>query len=163
MAGAHRQDSGGGGLNPRGASEDDARPAGGSAGGGVRWLLRAEGMVVLIAAVLAYARYGNGWGVFALCFLLPDLSFLGYAAGRRPGALLYNAAHSYVGAVACLSLAIASSSPWALSLALIWLAHIGFDRALGYGLKYESGFEYTHLGSIGRARDGGAGKRGGTS
>jgi len=129
----------------------------------VRWLLRAEGLVVLAAALLAYARYGNGWGVFALCFFLPDLSLLGYVAGRRLGALLYNAMHSYVGAVACLSLAIASTSPWALSMALIWLAHIGFDRALGYGLKYESGFAHTHLGTIGRDRDGGAEKRRGIS
>ena len=129
----------------------------------MRWLLRAEGLVVLAAALLAYARYGNGWGVFALCFFLPDLSLLGYVAGRRLGALLYNAMHSYVGAVACLSLAIASTSPWALSMALIWLAHIGFDRALGYGLKYESGFAHTHLGIIGRDRDGGAEKRRGIS
>jgi hypothetical protein len=26
---------------------------------------------------------------------------------------------------------------------MIWLAHIGFDRALGYGLKYSSGFGVT--------------------
>jgi hypothetical protein len=26
---------------------------------------------------------------------------------------------------------------------MIWLAHIGFDRALGYGLKYSSGFDVT--------------------
>jgi hypothetical protein len=39
-----------------------------------------------------------------------------------------------------------------LSLATIWIAHIGFDRALGYGLKYGSGFTHTHLGRIGRDR-----------
>ena len=33
---------------------------------------------------------------------------------------------------------------------MIWCAHIGFDRALGYGLKSAAGFEFTHLGRIGR-------------
>jgi hypothetical protein len=28
------------------------------------------------------------------------------------------------------------------------LAHIGFDHALGYGLKSSMGFAYTHLGVI---------------
>jgi Domain of unknown function (DUF4260)/Transposase domain (DUF772) len=32
---------------------------------------------------------------------------------------------------------------------VIWCAHIGFDRALGYGLKYSAGFGFTHLGLIG--------------
>ncbi|MEF9606012.1 DUF4260 family protein, partial [Paracoccus sp. PXZ] len=32
----------------------------------------------------------------------------------------------------------------------LWLAHVGFDRVLGYGLKLPSGFRDTHLGRIGR-------------
>jgi hypothetical protein len=43
----------------------------------------------------------------------------------------------------------ALASPLVLSIAMIWLAHIGFDRALGYGLKYSVGFGFTHLGRIG--------------
>ena len=42
------------------------------------------------------------------------------------------------------------ASPLVLSLAMIWLAHIGIDRALGYGLKYQTGFAFTHLGRIGK-------------
>jgi hypothetical protein len=33
---------------------------------------------------------------------------------------------------------------------LAWAFHIGVDRALGYGLKFEDGFQHTHLGTIGR-------------
>jgi hypothetical protein len=40
--------------------------------------------------------------------------------------------------------------PAAAAGGLIWIAHIGFDRALGYGLKYPTGFGDTHLGRIGR-------------
>jgi hypothetical protein len=36
------------------------------------------------------------------------------------------------------------------AVAIVWFAHIGLDRALGYGLKYADGFQHTHLGTIGR-------------
>jgi len=119
--------------------------------GGVRTLLRLEGLVVLGAAVAAYAQFGAGWGMFALLLLAPDLAVLGYLAGPRVGAALYNAAHSYVGAVALLVLGVLAAMPWAVAGGLIWCAHIGLDRALGYGLKYGSDFGATHLGRIGRA------------
>ncbi len=119
--------------------------------GGVRSVLRLEGLLVMVAAMLAYAKYGAGWDKFAWFFLTPDLSFLGYLAGARTGAISYNMAHSYVRAVACLSASLFWSAPLLLAAALIWCAHIGFDRALGYGLKYSTGFTFTHLGRIGRA------------
>jgi len=119
--------------------------------GGVRTLLRLEGVVVLGAALAAYAQFGAGWGVFALWLLAPDLALLGYLAGPRVGATLYNAAHSYAGAVALLVLGVLAAMPWAVAGGLIWCAHIGLDRALGYGLKYGTGFGATHLGRIGRA------------
>ncbi|RST47440.1 DUF4260 family protein [Variovorax sp. DXTD-1] len=119
--------------------------------GGVRTLLRLEGAVVLAAAVAAYAQFGAGWGMFALLLLAPDLAVLGYVAGPRVGAALYNAAHSYAGAVALLVLGVLAAMPWAVAGGLIWCAHIGLDRALGYGLKYGSDFGATHLGRIGRA------------
>ncbi|KIQ33401.1 hypothetical protein RT97_10505 [Variovorax paradoxus] len=119
--------------------------------GGVRTLLRLEGAVVLVAALAAYTQFGLGWGVFALWLLVPDLSLLGYLAGPRVGAALYNATHSYIGPVALLVLGVLAAMPWAVAGALIWFTHLGLDRALGYGLKYASGFGLTHLGRIGRA------------
>ena len=71
----------------------------GATTGAVRALLRLEGFVLLAASVAAYARFGAGWGLFAACFLLPDLSFLGYLANARVGAAAYNAAHSSVGGI----------------------------------------------------------------
>ena len=121
----------------------------GSASGGVRLLLRAEGLMVLAASAAAYAQFGAGWGWFAALFLLPDLSFLAYLAGPRWGALAYNAAHSYLGAVARLAAGVLGASPLLLAAALVWCAHIGFDRLLGYGLKYGAGFGHTHLGRLG--------------
>lgn len=75
----------------------------GSAGGTVRGVLRLEGLAVVALALAAYAQFGAGWGFFAWLVLLPDLSFLAYLAGPRVGAISYNAAHSYVGALALLA------------------------------------------------------------
>jgi hypothetical protein len=100
--------------------------------------------------VLLYAVWGGSWWVFALLFLVPDLSFAAYLAGPQTGAIVYNAAHSYLLPVALMTAGFALPEPLILSIAMIWLAHIGIDRALGYGLKYEAGFGFTHLGRIGR-------------
>ena len=122
----------------------------GATTGGVRLVLRLEGLCVLIAASVAYSKFGLGWGTFALFFLTPDLSFLGYLAGPKIGAVSYNVAHSYVGAGTCLVISLVLPVPLLLTAGIIWFAHIGFDRALGYGLKYSAGFGFTHLGRIGR-------------
>lgn len=123
--------------------------------GAPRLWLRLEGLGVLALAVLVYARGGHSWGLLLLLFLAPDLSFAGYLAGPRVGAAVYNAAHSYVGPIAAAALALLTGRPPVV--ACIWAAHIGFDRLLGYGLKYPTGFADTHLGRLRGGRGGGAG------
>jgi len=122
----------------------------GAVTGGIRTMLRLEGLTLFLGMVLLYAVWGGSWWVFALLFLVPDLSFAAYLAGPQTGALVYNAAHSYLLPVALMTAGFALPEPLILSIAMIWLAHIGIDRALGYGLKYEAGFGFTHLGRIGR-------------
>jgi len=123
----------------------------GAATGGVKWLLRLEGLTLFAGMTLLYAIWGGSWWVYAILFLVPDLSFAAYLAGPKPGAIVYNAAHSYMAPVTLMTSGFAAASPLLLSIAMIWLAHIGIDRALGYGLKYAEGFGFTHLGRIGKA------------
>jgi hypothetical protein len=124
----------------------------GSVTGGVRTLLRLEGLVLFLGMTLLYAVWGGSWWVYFILFLAPDVSFAGYLAGPREGAIIYNAAHNYIAPVALMTAGLAGADPLVLSLAMIWLAHIGIDRALGYGLKYATGFGFTHLGRIGKSR-----------
>ncbi|WP_295522984.1 DUF4260 family protein [uncultured Pseudacidovorax sp.] len=124
----------------------------GAVQGGVRLLLRAEGAALLVFAMLAYAQLAPAqWGRFAALLLLPDLAMLGYLAGPALGARAYNAAHSLIGPVllAAAGLALPAQAPLFWPLAAIWLAHIGLDRMLGYGLKYGRAFGHTHLGRLG--------------
>ena len=123
----------------------------GAVTGAVRFTMQTEGLAIGAAAILIYFRAGSSWQEFALLFLLPDLSMLGYLAGPRVGALAYNAAHSYVGPALLATVGLATSDTLVMPIALIWVAHIGFDRMLGFGLKYGAGFGYTHLGRVGRA------------
>ena len=113
--------------------------------GGVRWLLRTEGLAALAAAVTLYAATGRGWGFFALLFLAPDLSFAAYLAGPRFGAIAYNLLHTYIGPLALALFSHAAHAPGLVPVAYIWAGHLGFDRALGYGLKYATAFGDTHL------------------
>ena len=132
-------------------SETATTNAAGAATGGVKILLRLEGLTLFAGMTLLYAVWGGSWWIYAILFLVPDLSFLAYLANPKAGAIVYDAAHSYMAPVALLTLGFAIGEPLILSIAMIWLAHIGIDRALGYGLKYEAGFGFTHLGRIGRA------------
>ena len=123
----------------------------GAVSGGVRAVLRLEGLALFIGMTLLYYIWDGDWWIYAILFFMPDLSFAAYLSGPRFGAMIYNAAHSYLVPMAIMTTGFATASPLILSIAMIWLAHIGFDRALGYGLKYETGFSFTHLGRIGKA------------
>lgn len=111
-------------------------------------LLRLEGGAALAAALVLYAHYNGSWLVFALLILAPDLGALGYLAGVPLGAALYNAVHNYVLPLALAAFGLFGHNPLALQLALIWIAHIGGDRLLGFGLKYPTDFKDTHLNRV---------------
>lgn len=108
-------------------------------------LLRVEGAGVLGLSLFLYHAAGASWGRFLLLFLWPDLAMLGYTVSVGMGTRLYNAVHTYVGPIALAGWAAHEHKEGFLAFALIWFAHVGFDRALGYGLKYPTFFKDTHL------------------
>lgn len=113
-------------------------------------LVRLEWFGLFVAALAVYARLDSSWLLFAALILLPDLSMIGYAAGPKLGAYAYNAAHALIGPTLLLLAGLLFPAPLMVAIAVIWLAHIAIDRALGYGLKLPSGFRDTHIGRIGR-------------
>lgn len=120
--------------------------------GGPRLLLRLEGLALFAFATAGFALTGLSWWLYALVFFTPDLSFAAYLAGPRNGAMVYNAVHTTVLPAVLAGLGLMLGQPLLLGLAAILAAHIGFDRMMGYGLKYASAFGDTHLGRIGRAK-----------
>jgi hypothetical protein len=119
--------------------------------GGVRTVIRLEGFALFAIATGLYSVSGGPWWMFFVLLLVPDVTFAAYLLGPRAGAAAYNALHSLVGPIALGAAGFYfTATPLPMQIALIWLAHVGADRALGFGLKYESGFSDTHLGRIGR-------------
>ncbi|EAR50943.1 hypothetical protein OG2516_13761 [Oceanicola granulosus HTCC2516] len=115
---------------------------------------RAEGALVFLAALLLYWQMPPllPWWAAVLIFFAPDLSFAGYALGARIGAIAYNIVHLYAFGALLFALGTLLFAPLVATLGALWLAHAGFDRMLGYGLKSVEGFEITHLGPIGRRK-----------
>jgi len=132
-------------------TETTATEATGAVTGGLRTMLRLEGLTLCAGMTLLYAVWGGSWWIYAIVFLAPDISFVAYLSGPKFGAMIYNAAHSYMAPMALMITGFAMEAPLLLSISMIWLAHIGFDRTLGYGLKYSAGFGFTHLGRIGKS------------
>jgi len=108
-------------------------------------LLRIEEATLFILTVALYRHLHASWILFAVLFLAPDLFMLGYLAGPHVGAACYNFGHWLALPLALLAFGVLAAHPFAISVALIWLAHIFFDRILGYGFKYPAAFKDTHL------------------
>ena len=114
-----------------------------------RLWLRTEAAVLLVAALVAFAKTGQPWWLVPLLLLAPDLLMIGYARGTKLGATLYNLAHATPVPTALAAFGWWQDHRLATAAGLVWLAHIGMDRLLGYGLKYDDHFQHTHLGLIG--------------
>jgi hypothetical protein len=121
--------------------------------GAVRAWLRLEGVAAFAAGLGLFGTSGGNWLFIVPLIFVPDVSAVGYLAGPRVGAFTYNLLHSWVPGLLALGLGTWLTSPAALLVAAILIAHVGMDRALGYGLKLPSSFQDTHLGRMGRVRE----------
>ena len=114
-----------------------------------RIMLSLEGATMFVVAILLYRQFTDfGWVLFAALLLAPDLAMLSYLLNKRAGMLGYNLAHTYVTPLVLVGLSLVLGWGLGTALAFIWLAHIGMDRTVGYGLKYSTGFKDTHLGRV---------------
>jgi len=120
-------------------------PGVGTVVGAPRLWLRLEAATLLAGALIAYTTTKQPWWLIPLTLLAPDISAVGYLGGARLGARLYNIAHVTPLPAAPIALGWWQHIPLVAALGLVWLAHIGLDRLLGYGLKYNDNFQHTHL------------------
>jgi hypothetical protein len=120
--------------------------------GAVRSWLRLEGLAAFGAGLALFGASGGSWLLFVPLILLPDVSAVGYLAGPRVGSFTYNLLHNWGSGIVALGLGAWLASPAVMLVAAILIAHVGMDRAVGYGLKLPSSFQDTHLGRMGRAK-----------
>lgn len=114
-------------------------------------LLKLEEAAMFIAGIFLFTFLDLSWWWFAGCILLPDIGMIGYVHNGRTGAITYNLFHHRAIALIIGGAGYLLHNQWLLFAGLILFTHIAMDRMLGYGLKYEKGFKFTHLGEIGKA------------
>ena len=114
-----------------------------------RWL-RLEGAAGLALGWFVWQVFGGELLWFVPLLLVPDVSMLGYLRGSRAGAITYNLAHNWFTGGLVFAAGAYLELDWLAMAGAILVAHTGIDRLLGYGLKYPTSFQDTHLGRIGR-------------
>jgi uncharacterized protein DUF4260 len=110
-----------------------------------RLLLHIEGACLFVLTLWFYYTGNYRWWIFAVLFFTPDLAMLGYLKDVKLGTTCYNFTHTLSLPVALLLIGLMGVAPRGIPYALIWLSHIEFDRMLGFGLKYATGFKDTHF------------------
>tara|TARA_B100000945_G_scaffold278949_1_gene244998 strand:- start:555 stop:908 length:354 start_codon:yes stop_codon:yes gene_type:complete len=115
----------------------------------VKTLLKLEELGALLLAVYLFSTLGLSWWWFVGLFFAPDIGMLGYLVNPKVGAWCYNMFHLKSLGVALYLIGILMEFEYLQLAGIILFAHAAFDRILGYGLKYERGFKFTHLGEIG--------------
>lgn len=108
-------------------------------------LLHTEGFIVFVLSIYFYASFDFSWLLFFILLLSPDIAMLGYLINKKIGAIVYNLFHTYTTSLAVILFGFLFSFPILLAIGLIWTAHIGMDRMVGYGLKYPTSFKENHL------------------
>ena len=116
----------------------------------MNFTLKIEEVTMMLLAIWSFSLLNFSWWWFVGLFLVPDIGMLGYVINDKIGAITYNLFHHKGIAVVIGLIGIFIDSEWLQLAGIILFAHSSFDRILGYGLKYEKGFKFTHLGEIGK-------------
>lgn len=113
-------------------------------------LVRLEEIALFGLGVFLFSTLDYSWWWFFGLLLAPDLSMFGYLINEKMGSWIYNLFHHRALAIIVLLVGWFMDYEIALVAGLILFSHASLDRIFGYGLKYERGFKYTHLGKIGK-------------
>ncbi|GGW35364.1 DUF4260 domain-containing protein [Arenibacter certesii] len=116
-------------------------------------LIKIEEMLMFLLGIYLFSLLNYNWWWFAGLILTPDIGMVGYLKGNRTGAIGYNLLHHKGIGIAIYLIGIYLSLPLCQLIGVILFSHASLDRAFGYGLKYDKGFKYTHLGEIGNAHE----------
>ena len=111
--------------------------------------LALEELAMLMLGIFVFSQLDFDWWWFLVLFLTPDFGMLGYLFNTKIGAFTYNLFHHRGLAILIWILGFYLQNEVFQLIGVILFSYVAFDRILGYGLKYEKGFKFTHLGEIG--------------
>jgi hypothetical protein len=116
----------------------------------MKTIIKLEELGLFVLGIYFFNQLDYAWWWFLVLILVPDLSMIGYVFGNKTGALCYNLFHHRGIAIALYFVGIYFSNSLVQLSGIMLFTHSSMDRMFGYGLKYETGFKYTHLGEIGK-------------
>ena len=116
----------------------------------MKQLIRLEEAAMFLFGIFLFNQLSFAWWWFPALLLLPDISMIGYAAGNKTGAIMYNIFHHKAVALIVYVIGFYFYNETIMLVGIILFAHSSMDRLFGYGLKYFTGFSDTHLGKIGK-------------
>lgn len=116
----------------------------------MKTLIKLEEAALFLLGIYFFSLLDYAWWWFLVLILVPDFSMLGYLFGNKAGAWAYNFFHHRGVAILIYLSGLYFNDHLVQLTGVIWFAHSSMDRLFGYGLKYEKGFKFTHLGEIGR-------------
>ncbi|EAR02329.1 DUF4260 domain-containing protein [Maribacter sp. HTCC2170] len=116
----------------------------------MKLLIKLEEVMMLVLGIFMFGLLGYQWWWFLVLILAPDIGMVGYLFGNKVGAISYNLFHHKGLAILIYFIGMYFSMPICQLAGIILFSHASLDRALGYGLKFEKGFKFTHLGEIGK-------------
>jgi len=119
--------------------------------------LKLEELALFLLGIFLFAQLPSVWWWFLVLILAPDIGMAGYLFGNKTGAFTYNLFHHRGIAVLVYLLGIYFQSNVTQLIGVMLFSHAAMDRIFGYGLKYEKGFKFTHLGEIGNDPSTGSG------
>jgi hypothetical protein len=116
----------------------------------MKTIIKLEELGLFVLGIYLFNQLEYAWWWFLVLILVPDLSMIGYTFGDKWGALCYNLFHHRGIAILVYLVGIYFHQNEIQLAGVILFSHSSMDRMFGYGLKYETGFKYTHLGLIGK-------------
>ena len=116
--------------------------------------LKIEELLMFGLGIYLFSLLPYQWWWFMVLILAPDIGMIGYLFGNKIGAFMYNLFHHKAVAIVIYLLGVYLSVSVIELIGVILFAHSAMDRIMGYGLKYDKGFKYTHLGEIGKSNNG---------
>lgn len=116
----------------------------------MKTVIKLEELGLFVFGIYLFSLLNYQWWWFSALILAPDLSMFGYVINTKAGAFSYNLFHHRGAAILVYILGCYLRIEIVQLIGIILFSHAAMDRIFGYGLKYETGFKYTHLGEIGK-------------
>ena len=116
----------------------------------MKTVIKLEEIGMFLFGIYLFSLLNYAWWWFFVLILAPDIAMIGYLFGNKMGSISYNVFHHKGIAILIYLMGIYVQNSLLQLIGIILFSHASLDRMLGYGLKYKTGFKFTHLGEIGK-------------